>query len=847
MALDTAESDSDLHAGDPVDAGPGAPAALLDALDLMVLHVAPDGRLAHANAAARRLLAHADGVPAVRVDATLRVDGLPALRARVAGEARVARDHVWHAADGTAIPVRVTAGLARVAGDERLVLAAVRRGVAPAPADVARPLAPAYRLLLECASFPAMIQDADHRVVAVNEAFCQLVGRPADELTGIDPTFLMPADTLDHVRAQRERIARTLALDDAPVAVDRAVVLPDGSRREFHVRVRALPDSRGGTCFLVLADDPAHAVRGEAEVIRDRDVFRLLFEESPAPLIMQAADFRILAANRAYAGLVGRAPSEIVGRDPIEWYAPQDRELILEQRARARRGEHLPASVTRRMHRADGSVRVCRVLRHTTVERSGARIDLVMLHDETEEIRMQQRLREYWQRFERFFEQAPVGLMISDASGSIVQVNRMLEEILGRSRELLVGAPDALVDPETDGHPSGRRVRIAWRRDDGGLRWLDRLDRELENLDGRPARLTALHDVTRERTLRDELQETEARFRQFAELVDDAIFVADARLERVDYVNGRFEAIWGVPAAAFAERPSRLFEPVLPQHLAAIRGLFDASAPGRARDAVVELRHPGLGTRSVRLRVYDRHDRASGRPDGTRVFAVAEDVTELLRLQQQRLDEALAQRDMLVREVHHRIKNNLQGVAGLLQQSASSRPELAGPLAEVAGRIQAIAQVHGLQVRGGEAVGAARVVSAVVDNLARAFGREVRLAGGDDPRVVRWVLPDGEAVPIALVVNELGTNAIKHGGPGAPVRVSLRGGADGLELELSNPGRLPVGFDLASLGASASGLGLVVALMPRRGASLALEERDGEVVARVRLVPPVLVDAGGAR
>jgi two-component sensor histidine kinase len=56
---------------------------------------------------------------------------------------------------------------------------------------------------------------------------------------------------------------------------------------------------------------------------------------------------------------------------------------------------------------------------------------------------------------------------------------------------------------------------------------------------------------------------------------------------------------------------------------------------------------------------------------------VASDVTEQRAAEQARLQAAIAQREVLVREVHHRIKNNLQGVAGLLQQNAARHPEVA--------------------------------------------------------------------------------------------------------------------------------------------------------------------------
>jgi two-component sensor histidine kinase len=56
------------------------------------------------------------------------------------------------------------------------------------------------------------------------------------------------------------------------------------------------------------------------------------------------------------------------------------------------------------------------------------------------------------------------------------------------------------------------------------------------------------------------------------------------------------------------------------------------------------------------------------------LLLVASDVTEQRAAEQARLQAAIAQREVLVREVHHRIKNNLQGVAGLLQQTPSATP-----------------------------------------------------------------------------------------------------------------------------------------------------------------------------
>ena len=123
---------------------------------------------------------------------------------------------------------------------------------------------------------------------------------------------------------------------------------------------------------------------------------------------------------------------------------------------------------------------------------------------------------------------------------------------------------------------------------------------------------------------------------------------------------------------------------------------------------------------------------APGEPPD-QLLLVATDVTEQRAAQEARLEAAIAQREMLVKEVHHRIKNNLQGVAGLLQQIAKRKPEVAGAIDEVVGQVQAIAQVYGLQVGDSGPLRLARVVEAITGSVQRTFGRRIRLAASAAP------------------------------------------------------------------------------------------------------------------
>jgi two-component sensor histidine kinase len=107
------------------------------------------------------------------------------------------------------------------------------------------------------------------------------------------------------------------------------------------------------------------------------------------------------------------------------------------------------------------------------------------------------------------------------------------------------------------------------------------------------------------------------------------------------------------------------------------------------------------------------------------------------------------------------------------------------------------------------------------------------------------MLPEAESIPIALTLNELLTNAVKHSAaaPEADVMCTLSCTETEVQVSIANEGALPAGFNLARIPGGVSGLGLVRALLPRRSASLALEQRGGQVVATVVLKAPGVMRA----
>ena len=205
------------------------------------------------------------------------------------------------------------------------------------------------------------------------------------------------------------------------------------------------------------------------------------------------------------------------------------------------------------------------------------------------------------------------------------------------------------------------------------------------------------------------------------------------------------------------------------------------------------------------------------------------------------------QRNAVVREVHHRIKNHLQGLLGLIDREARRNPEGAYLFRDVSTKVNAIAVVHGLQAsRQRDAVNLCDLVSTVATLNEKVRGVAGQVATSveiSEPALIR----ETECVPIALLMNEAIGNAVKHSpSQHHPVRITVSG--DGRRgqatVTIHNVGALPEGFDDSTFSGLTSGLGLIQALLPAKGARYAIRNDgcSGHVVTEITFEPPVIIN-----
>jgi PAS domain S-box-containing protein len=564
------------------------------------------------------------------------------------------------------------------------------------------------------------------------------------------------------------------------------------------------------------------------------------------------------------AGHGGSPPAQLsIGRDVVETesladYARLQQALRQRERAEVRYAVRHPDTGRRwlltRVEPAElgsGRPAMCVVTLDITDEENARRHNEQLLQ---EQARARESLMLQTDRTRAVLDSVLVGIVTVDAQG-IQWMNRSARRMFGGELADFQGQPIAVVASPEPGHPLRRTdwagVLSQGQAESFECRLVARDGREfwvvgnavLTGSEAAGGQITfALLDIERRRQAETQIAQAQASLQRIIETAPLAIALFDGRGLQVLQLNQMLSAFARRPAAEIQGRPPSLWLPG-PEAAALSADLHQAMA---TRQIVRRELHrdgdPGSGepAREWDVRIVALRDAANGGEE--QLLLVASDVTEQRAAEQARFEAAIAQREMLVKEVHHRIKNNLQGVAGLLQQNAQRHPEAAAALAEAVGQVHAIAQVHGLQVGMSGPLRVRGVIEAIAQSVQRMFGRPIRYEV-DGPAPHRFALTEADSIPIALTVNELLTNAIKHGGSqgeASDVCCRLECEAAAVRISIGSTSRLPPGFSLAQVPPGISGLGLVRALLPRKGSAMTLEQRGERVVATLRLEPPAV-------
>ena len=441
-------------------------------------------------------------------------------------------------------------------------------------------------------------------------------------------------------------------------------------------------------------------------------------------------------------------------------------------------------------------------------------------------------------------DHAADGIVTLGASGTIESANRAGAAMFGYPAPLLVGRHASELVPDL-WPPAGtqaaawpvvdkriERIESTGRRQGGEAFAIDIVVTETTRA-GHPLRVALIRDITDSKKAqaavalaRDKAEQSERFLRAITDNLPLRIAYVDREL-RYGFVNRAHCQRYGLERDAVLGRTR---EELRGKALSSsLRNFMQQALAGHEQRFQID-EVQGGETRTFETVLVPDID-VQGRVLG--FYAASTDVTERLA-QQRRLELALEERETLLREVYHRVKNNLQVVQSLLSLQRRALPEGAARTAldQSIQRVYAMALVHEKLYQSGtlSAVSLHDYTGDLLRHLGDTAGahiRGIRLHAQID--AIEAALET--AVPYGLLVAELVGNCFKHAFPagrGGEIRVSLQRGAGHVCLRVADNGvGLPAGFDLAQ--SRSMGLQLASSLAAQLGGTLRASQEGGAV------------------
>jgi PAS domain S-box-containing protein len=437
---------------------------------------------------------------------------------------------------------------------------------------------------------------------------------------------------------------------------------------------------------------------------------------------------------------------------------------------------------------------------------------------------------------EHMIEEVPEAIYALSTEGVVLHWNRGAEVLFGYPADEARGQPlAALIVPEDrldeakhaleqarSGRPTlGRTVR---RRRNGTLVPVDVSVRSVR--DGSDVWLL----VVRERDIQGlaETQASEAMFRGLLEAAPDAMVIVDGS-GRISLVNEQLLRLFGY---AREDLLGRTIEALVPERFRSIHVAH--------RDAY--LAEPRTRPMGAGLDLHGRRNDGSEFPveislspmkseDGLLVTAAIRDISERRKVET-KLRASLEEKEVLLKEIHHRVKNNLQIVSSMLSLQLDQLTDSVAleRFKESQTRVRSIALFHEKLYQSKDL---ARID--IADYL-RGLATGLFAAYGVNPDVVTLTVEAEDvsldvdaAISCGLIVNELVSNSLKHAFPNGRtgrVRVELRTLNGEVELAVADDGvGFPDGVDVWSTGTL--GLKLVSIFTEQVGGAIELDRSAG--------------------
>lgn len=473
------------------------------------------------------------------------------------------------------------------------------------------------------------------RFLKVNHRLCEMVGYSEAEL--IELTF-QQITHVDDLRSGMEALTKFMQGNRDVYRVEKRYVHKDGQAVWIDLSVSPVRDTEGRVQYFVSQiQNVTDRKNAERELKKSEQRFRSAFDNAPIGEALIDRDNHILKVNRRLCEMLGYEERELLEKSFDSIAHPEDVEQCRRVFDSFRAGETRYVELKKRYLHRNSSIVWTEVTGSAVSADDGQPLYFVVqIKDITQQVAAEEAKREIDELFRGSFENAPIGITINSADGSIVRANPRVCEMLGYSEaELKLLSFQQITHPDdlpTDvaayaefmrdernhfffekrymhkrGHPVWIHLSVSAVRDE---------NRVLQYF------VTQIQDITERKRAEDELRQSEEKYRTLTEAAKDSIFVIDGE-DRIVFVNGFGASQFAMsPEQMIGKRRAELFPPsIAARQEKNIRRVFET---GELVKADEQTPFPG-GDRWLHTQLAPLHD-AKGHVQA--VMGIARDITD---------------------------------------------------------------------------------------------------------------------------------------------------------------------------------------------------------------------------
>ncbi len=628
-----------------------------------------------------------------------------------------------------------------------------------------------------------------------------------------------------------------LAAESLPTFVDDLVTMFRGERsvhsevrmriasgEEIDVAVRlAIAPGFEDTWSRVLVStlDLTERKAMERALAESEERYRLVVDNA-AQAIVVVQDQVCKFFNPKAIELSGYTEEEFLGISVMDLVHPDDRALAAARLQQRLAGGEPPGPVAYRFVDKQGGIRWIDI-NTVIINWQGRNAGLTFATDVTEQRRVERTLRESEERYRLLAENSMTGIYTHE-NGVFTYVNQRLADMMGYSVDEIVGeqfwefvhADDREAIKErglaiSRGERLDPYVEFRVLCKNGDIKWFQVLSTPMSH-HGHTANLGNVADITDRKRAEAALQESELWMRSIFDAMQDAVIILTPERTIMD-INPAAEKMFGYRREEVVGCSVEIFHVDREHNLEFARKIRESFEKRSSAECEFQAKRKNGEIFPTEHRVSLLRDK-NEEPIG--IVSVVRDITEK-REAEQTINASLREKEVMLREIHHRVKNNLSVIISLLGlQSEYSRESLGYDVfEELQERVRSMALAHEFLYQSENL--ADLKISDYVDGLVTHLVRSMADVGTDveiRSEIEQVSFNLDTAIPLGFLLTELISNCLKHAFPKkgrGEIRLCLRSCGDGVfdlivadngvgmpdDIELDNPGSL--GLDLVSV------------------------------------------------